>query len=282
MKFKILLAFVCLLISTTVFVSHESPVGVKESSAEPIESTLSMINTWKIQTAIKRCGNSNNELIYKEYWTDSVGSEDMESTCIAEQFADQAAEEGDVWLDKKAEKLIEECERQGQRAPEMYYLCLKNNLRRVTNTLSSPCKELGEQNLWNEQSCAHLISYIFMEKFNKILNPKKPLLERFKLTLDRISKNTFVYFFINPLVAIIVFIFFVVDVVYLIEKGTWMHVTRVGLFMGPLLLISCFTKDGTRLLLSGIIIIAIFLISRWNHQVAKLKSKKEKPKPIEF
>jgi len=83
-------------------------------------------------------------------------------------------------------------------------------------------------------------------------------------------------------IAILVFIFFVLDVVFLIEKGTWMQVTKAGLFIGPLLLLSCFANDGIGLLLSGTTIIAILSLIGWNHRSVVKKPEKKKPTPIEF
>ena len=91
-----------------------------------------------------------------------------------------------------------------------------------------------------------------------------------------------VKFFINPVTAILVFIFFVLDVVFLIEKGTWLQITKVGMLMGPLLLLVCFTQGGIRILLSGIAIVIMLFIIGWNHRGVVLKPEKEKPTPIEF
>jgi len=266
----------------SIFASYEPPVGAEKSPVEPIESKLSLTSTWRIEQAERHCDQSNNELIYKEYWDNSIKPENQKTVCMAEQFADQVAADGDNWIETKAGELIEQCEKQGRKEKKIYFLCLRKNLEKNASILSSPCKELGEQGLWDQQKCEHLVSYIFMKKFDKVLASSNSLLERFKFALDRMSKKTLVKFFINPVVAILVFILFVLDVVFLIEKGSWMRVTKVGLFLGPLLLFVCFLKDGIALLLSGITIIIIFLIIGWNHRKVTSKPKEKKPTPIEF
>lgn len=121
-----------------------------------------------------------------------------------------------------------------------------------------------------------------MEKFDKVLKYNKSLWERLKLVLDSLSKGIFIKFFINPVMATLVFVLFVLDVVFLIEKGTWMRVTKTGLGISPVLLIACFTKGGIRLLFSGIVMVVMFTIIVFNHYKFPKKPKKKKPKPIEF
>lgn len=270
LKFKILFACVCLLASTTVYAD------------EPIESKLSLTSTWRIEQAVRRCDQSNNELIYKEYWGDSTKPENQKTVCIAEQFAIQVAADGDGWIETSTSKLMEECEKQGWNNEEIYFLCLKKNLEKNARILSSPCKELGEKKLWDQRKCEHLVSYIFMANFDDAVKSSRSLWDKIVRAFDRLSNNIWANFFINPVTAILVFILFVLDVVFLIEKGTWMRVTKIGLIIGVLLLVTCFTKGGIRLFLSGFAIIVIFSIIGWNHRVVKRKSEKKKPIPIEF
>jgi len=250
--------------------------------ANVIKSELSLASTWRIEQALERCDQSNNELIYKAYWRDSVKPENKRTVCIAEQFADQLAADGDMWLEKSSANLIEQCETQGRKNKKIYYLCLQRNLEKNIKILSLPCKELGEKKLWSERKCEQLVSYIFKKNFEKIVESNKPPLVRFKLALDRLSGKTLLPFFVNPVMAIFVFILFALDVVFLIDNGTWIRVTKTSFFLGPLILLSCFTKGGIRLLSSGIAIVIILMLILWNHRRTPVKVEKKKPTPIEF
>jgi len=269
-KFKILFVFICLLASTTVYAN------------EPIESKLSLTSTWRIEQAVRRCDQSNNELTYKEYWGDSPKPENQKTICIAEQFADQVAADGDGWIEASAGTLVEKCEQQSNGREDIYSFCLKRNLEKNSRILSVPCKELGEKKLWDQRKCEHLVSYIFMTNFDDAARSNLTLWDKITRIFDRLSKNIWVNFFINPVTAILAFILFVLDVVFLIEKGTWMRVTKIGLIIGFLLIIASFTKGGLRLFLSGFTIIVIFSIIGWNHRAVKKKPEKKKPIPIEF
>lgn len=253
------------------------PIPVDMSGSE-----LSFTNAWRIEQAIERCDRFNNELIYKEYWGDSVKPENKKTVCIAEQFADQVAADGDSWLEEKSVNLIEQCENQGRKDKRIYHLCLQKNLEENIKILSLPCKELGEKKLWSERGCERLVSYIFIKKFEKVVESSRPLLERFKLALNRTNEMMLVRFFVNPVMATFVFILFVLDVVFLIDKGAWIRVTKISLFFGPLILFSCFTKGEARLLSSGIVIVIISMLVVWKHRRAAVESEKKKPTPIEF
>ena len=257
---------------------------VKQPAApvDMIKPELSLTNTWRIEQAIERCDQSKNELTYKKYWQDSVNPENQKTVCIAEQFADQVAADGDAWLEKKANDLIDQCEMKGRKDVSMYTLCLERNIDKNAKVLSLPCNELGEKKLWSTQECEHLVSYIFISKFEKILLSRKPLLDRLKAPLDELSEGIFFKFFVNPVMAILLFILYVLDVIFLIEGGTWMRVTKAGLFLGPLILLSCFTYGGLGLLSSGITMVAILMTIAWNHRVIVRKKEKPKPVPIEF
>jgi len=183
---------------------------------------------------------------------------------------------------KKAVELIEQCKEQGRKNKQIYYVCLKRNLDQNIKILSLPCKELGEKKVWSEQKCGQLVSFIFMKNFVNILESSRSPSEQFMSALDRMSQTTFMRFVFNPVAAIFVFILFVLDVVFLMEKGTWMKVTRTGFIVGPLILILCFTQEGIRLLSSGFVIVVIFMFIVWNHLKFDEKSEKKKPTPIEF
>lgn len=267
---------------TSIFASHESSARANEPPVKMFEDKLSLSNSLKIEQAVKRCEQSNNELVYKKYWGDSIDSENQNSTCVAEQFADQLAADGNIWIETMAVDLIEQCEKQGRKEKKIYFYCLEKNLKSKVNILSSPCKELGKQGMWDYPACKDLVSYIFMEKFDNVLKHNTSLWERFNLALDGLSKGIFIKFFINPVMAILVFVLFVLDVVFLIEKGTWMRVTKTGLGISPVLLIACFTKGGIQLLFSAIVMVVMFAFIVFNHYKFPKKPKKKKPKPLEF
>jgi len=266
-----------------IFEKKEKPVEkVEPLIVEIVESELSLTSMWRIERATERCEQSDNDLLYKEYWGDSVKPENRKTICIAEQFADQVAAEGDSWLAKSAVDLIEQCEKQGRKNRQIYDFCLTKNLEQKTNILSTSCKELGEKKLWSELKCRHLVSYIFMINFEKKINSAKHPLERLKLSLDRKSENIWFQFFLNPIMAILVFLLFVLDVVFLMEKGTWMRITKIGFFIGPLILISSLLNAGLRALSSSFVIVIIFSCIAWNHRSTLKKPEKKKPIPIEF
>jgi len=272
MKLKFLFAFVYLLMGTAVFAENEPPV----------ESRLSLTNMWRIERAAKICEQSDNDLLYAYFWGDSIKPENRETVCLSEQFVLQLVSEGDNWLENKSEKLVEECKKQGKKDKGIYTLCLEKNLEQKALILSKPCKEIGEKKIWSEQSCKLLVSYIFRMKFDKILEPKIFSLEYFKRSLDRLSENKWLILLINPVMAVLVFLLCVLDVVFLSEKGNWMQITRTGFIVGPLMLLSVFTKAGNRLLSSGLVMIIIIGFIAWNHHKIIKKPKKKKPIPIEF
>jgi len=246
------------------------------------EAELSLTSTWRIEQAIERCDQSNNELAYKEYWQDSVKPENKKTVCMAEQFADQVAADGDSWLEESSINLIEQCEKQGRKNREIYHLCLQLNLENKTKILSKPCKELGEKNLWSEQKCERLVSYIFLKKFEKIVESNRPWYERFMHAFDRTNEMMLARLLINPVAAIVLFILFALDVILFVDRGAWTRIMNTSFYIGPLILISCFAKGGIRIFSSGIVIVIIIMLIAWNHRKTFMKLDKEKPKPIEF
>lgn len=241
---------------------------------------LSAVNSKMIQRGIARCEKVNNELTYTEYWGDSVAPENLKVVCIAEKFAHQAAAKSNAWMKNNAGRFIDQCKEAGKKNKGIYYGCLNEGLSQNMRVLSSPCRELGREELWSEQECKHLINYIFMTRFQVILKSKMNIRERIELLASRISGNIWLRLFVNPISATLIFMLLVYDVLYLIRNGSWMYVSKVGLIFGPLLLLSCFTKGGMSILSSGAIIIIIAMVIFWNHQKITLKLRKKKPKPI--
>ena len=264
MKLKILLVCVYLLAATTVF-------------AELSEKNLKMI-----QRGTARCKSVNNELTYTEYWGDSVAPENLEVICIAEKFAHQAASVGNSWLKKSAGELIVQCKEEGKEDKRIYYLCLQENLERNVRTLSIPCRELAAEKMWSEQECRHLVSYIFMKKFEKILKSQMAPVEHLEALADRISGNIWLKLLVNPVMATLFFLFMNYDVLYLSKNGSWMRVTKVSFAFGPLLLLTCFPKGGMNILSSGGIMLLMSLVVIWNHLGIKITFKRKKPVSSNF
>jgi len=148
-KFKILLVFSCLLASTTVY------------------AELSMVNKQRVGKGMLECKEENNELIYKDYWKDSVKPENLKSVCMAERFADQVAAEGEIWLENEAVALIYLCGEDPD-SRKSFFSCMRTRLDEVAEDISEPCVELGSEKLWSEDKCKRLVSYIFLNKFNRI------------------------------------------------------------------------------------------------------------------
>jgi len=236
---------------------------------------LSMISSFRIKQARAHCEKTNNELVYKEYWGKSVKSESMNTVCIAEQFADQVAADGYQWLNKKAVPLIEQCKLQGKKDKRIYSFCLQKNLQQITKILSAPCAEMGEKNLWDEQNCRRLVSYIFVLNFEEVLEENMPFFEKLSNSFDKFSRNTLVKIIFNPITAILILIIFVMDIVMLITPGDWSQVSKLSFILGPLILLASFLQGGMRVLFSGIVVITLLLMIFWNHNKSLFESKKK-------
>ena len=264
MKFKIVLMSVYLLMASTAF------------------AELSEVNAKRIKRGVDRCEKINNELTYTEYWGDSIAPENLKVICIAEKFAHQVAAVGKPWLKNDAGELIDQCKEEGKKDRQIYYLCLQQNLEKNVRTLSLPCRELGAEKLWSEQECRHLVSYIFMTRFEKVLKSKMTLYENLEALADRISGNIWLKLLVNPAMATLFFIALVYDVLYLSKHGSWMRVTKVSFAFGPLLLLTCFPKGGMSILSSGGIMLLMSLGVIWNHLGIKITFKRKKPAPSNF
>jgi len=185
--------------------------------------------------------------------------------CIAEQFAIQAADDGNRWLDKKAVPMIESCKMQGENDENVYFYCLQANLKQITNALSSPCAELGDLKLWDEQICRNLISYIFVQDFEKVLEANKPPVERIWSLLDKASRNMLIIYLFNPITAILLLIFLVFDIILFLSPGNWFYASKMSLIFGPAIFISCFLKQGMLVLCAGIVIVSLLMIIVSSH-----------------
>jgi hypothetical protein len=243
---------------------------------------LSVTNKWRIEQATLRCTESNNAIRYQEYWQDSVSDENEEVVCMAEQVADLiVTEEADEWLEKKAIELIESCKNDAKRDMRIYFLCLQKNLDRNTRIVSSPCKEFGREQLWDQEQCSRLVSFIFMKRFEGVLEENKPQIQKVHTSIDKIKDVKVVRTVFNPIIAIIFFYLLALAIVFLIDRGNWMRVSRWGFVTGPFIVISCFFSGGWRFFLAGIAIITLIVLVLWNRRktiVELIKKTREKVK----
>ena len=242
--------------------------------ANTVSAELSVTNQWRIEQAVERCKILSNALVYNEYWGDSVTDENRETVCIAEQFAQLAAFEGDGWLGHKAAIFIKECREKSNKDEDKYYACLNSGIEIIINQLSSPCVELGKEGLWETDRCNHLVSYIFLRKFEKVLEINQPLVK--KLMGVTLLERLF-----NPIVAIVFLILFVFDIVVLTDPGNWMRIPRFAFVIGTVILVALFLNGMWQFLCFGAaVLISIAAIIR-NHIVVtinKIKKKKEAQK----
>jgi hypothetical protein len=233
-----------------------------------VAAELSVTSKWRIEQAIQRCHATDNALTYAAYWGNSVTEGNRETVCIAEHFAQLANWEGDEWLEEKAPVFISSCRVQAQKNDEEYSKCLQNGVRVITQQISSSCKELGEEGLWDESRCKDLISYIFITKFDKILLAQRPF-------LTKVMDNKVFQLLCHPITAILFLILFVIDVLVWIDPGNWMRVSKMALFVGSIISLSFFLKGQWRFLGMGIAVLTSVGAITWNHITAGMKSKRK-------
>jgi len=248
---------------------------IERDASKANMTELSMISSWRIRQAKVHCEQYNNEILYKEYWGKALDTGDLKTICMAEQFADQVAGDGYQWLNNKAVGVIESCKLQGKKDKGIYAFCLQKNLQNVAKMLSAPCAEMGEQKLWDEHMCRRLVSYIFVQDFEEVLAENTSFFENLKNSFDKFSRVTLLRIMFNPIIAIIILFIFVLDVVYLVTPGNWTQVSRLSVFVGPLVLIAYFLQGGLRLMLSGFIIVSLLILIFWNHIKSVFKSEKK-------
>jgi hypothetical protein len=182
------------------------------------------------------------------------------------------AEDGDPWLKHAGVEFINQCKKtKSEGGDTAYYTCLQTGLKKVTGQLSGPCKELGEEGLWDEARCQRLISYIFIKEFDEVLRANRPILQKL---MDRKVLN----FLSNPILAIILLLLYVLDIVFWTDPGNWYRIPKFGFIVGALILISWFLDDQYRFL--GIIVAVLICVGGIirNHVLVLLKNKKKKEK----
>ena len=121
-----------------------------------------------------------------------------------------------------------------------------------------------------------------MKKFEKILKSQMTPYEHLEALADRISGNIWLKLLVNPVMAILFFLFMNYDVLYLSRNGSWMRVTKVSFVFGPFLLLTCFPKGGMSILSSGGIMLLMSLVVIWNHLGIKITFKRKKPASSNF
>ena len=234
-----------------------------------VAAELSVTNQWRIEQSVHRCGKTDNALTYPEYWEDTITDENRETVCMAEQFAQLVAVEGEGWLKNEGVKFINKCKTQSKGNDAKYYACLQAGLEKITKQLSSSCKELGEEGLWDEGRCRRLVSYIFMTDFDKVMQANRPLIT--KVMDSKILKLLF-----SPIAAIILLILYVLDVVLLTDPGNWMRIPRFGFIVGTIILGTWFFQGELRFIGMGVaVLICVGGIIR-NHIRVLFKPDKKK------
>jgi len=233
---------------------------------ETVFGELSLTNKMRVQEATRLCEKTNNKIRYQEYWKDTVSKETDAVVCMAEQMADLIVAESDVWLEEKGVALIENCTVKADKDMHVYYLCLQKNLDQMTRNISSPCIELGREQLWGEKQCNQLVSFLLMSKFEVILQKNISKIKKVHASIDKIKDVKAVRTILNPLLAFIFFYILSLVLVLVIDKGNWMRVSKWGLITGPFIIVSCFFQGGWRFFLAGIaigtIVIYIIMIER--------------------
>jgi len=258
MKLYILFALFCLLIPETAF------------------AELSMTNQWRIEQADHRCRLTNNDITYTEYWGDAVTEDNKETICMAEHFANLVMMDGDAWLEKQGVELIQQCKEVTKKDKNKYFLCLQKNLVQFIKILSSPCRELGVEKLWEEKMCRRLVSFIFIQRFEELLEVSKTPVEKIGAWIDRIGNIGAVRILFNPVMAVLWLIVFILDMMLLIDRGNWTRVPRLGIIIGSIILVSCYVKGGLRYFSAGIAIFIMVAVIVWNHLQLKFKIDKKK------
>lgn len=242
---------------------------------EAASEEFSLTGKWRIEQAAQQCEESDNKIQYKEYWGGAMDEETREAVCMAERFADQVVgEDSGAWLKNGgAVELIKQCKVKFQSDKKKYFSCLYQGVHKIIEQISRPCKEMAAMDLWSETKCKNLISYIFIQKFEKIRKANDPLFKRIKLSLNRIitradnlaEGSVWVRNFLDPVAAIMWLLIFVLDVILLSSPGNWMKITKVTLVIGPFILYSSYVEGGIRFLLSGTVVIIFVLIIIWTH-----------------
>ena len=238
--------------------------------AIPSWAELSVTSKWRIEQAIHRCKQTDNMLTHSDYWGDSVTADNQETVCIAEQFAQQAASDGDAWLQNKSGEFINQCKEQAEGSDDKYFACLNEGVQAVLNQLTSTCKELGQEGLWDTARCNRLVSYIFLRDFDQVLAQHQPLLK--KLAAIRWLRLLF-----NPITALAFLLAYVLNVILWIDPGNWMRVPKVVMVVGIMILVSMFLENEWRLLGFALATIISVVMIIFDH-IKRITSPKTKEK----
>ena len=230
---------------------------------------LSVTSQWRIEQAKHRCDTTENAIVYTEYWQDSVTDENRETVCMAEQFAKIAAEEGDEWLKNASVEFIEKCKGVNEKDNAKYYSCLRIGLEKISKQLSSSCKELEDEGLWDAARCERLVSYIFIKEFNKVLMDHRSIVEK-------AMENEILKFLFGPIPAIIMLLLYVIDIVLITDPGNWWRIPKLGLIVGTIILVSWFLPDQWKFLCLSFAILICIVGILGNHVAGLFKSDKEK------
>jgi len=200
---------------------------------------------------------------------------------MAEQMAVLIVAESDPWLEKEAVELITGCKKHAKNDMSVYFLCLQENLDRMTKSISLPCIELGREKLWGKKQCDRLVSFILMENFEVVLDKNTSKIKKVHSSIDKIKDVRAVRTIFNPLLAFIFFYILSITIVLVIDKGNWMRVSKWGFITGPFIIISCFLQGGWRFFIAGIAtgtIVVYIIMIEWEKIVKYIKKIREKIK----
>jgi len=261
MKMKVLYTL-CLF----VFLSFVSSVA----SAE-----LSILSKWRIEQAVERCNKNDHALLYTDYWQDSVTEENRETVCIAEQFVRQVVAEGDAWMETKAMVFIRECRAKAGKNDKKYYACLTTGVKQIIKQLSFPCRELATEGLWEKDRCENLLSFMFAREFERVMEANKPFIK--KMMDIRLLARLF-----NPVAAIIALVLFVLNMVVLVDRGSWTRIPKFVLIVGAIILASFFLEEEYRFLGSGVAVILSVAAIVWSYLRPFIEKRKEQKRQKEL
>jgi len=114
-----------------------------------------------------------------------------------------------------------------------------------------------------------LVSYIFIQKFDKVLTAHRPLIKK---AMDvKLFRSLF-----TPIAAIICLVLFVLDVVILTDRGNWMRIPRFGFIVGTIILASLLLGEEFQFLGTGAAVIVSIIAIAWNHVKLIIKPEKKK------
>jgi len=202
---------------------------------------LTVTTQWRIEQASETCTESGNALTFPDYWGEGVTDENHETVCIAEQFALLLKDDGQGWLDNASAIFIDTCKEAGGDDDVKYYQCLQKGLKKITKQVSAPCQELGEEGLWDEDLCRQLVSYVFIDDFQQVMEAHRPVLEK-------LAERETLHVIFGPIAAVIAMLLYVLDVVIWTDPGNWWRIPKFGSLVGALILGAWFLSSPWNLL----------------------------------